>query len=334
MTKSSFHGKWVFFFLSITVLSFPVTGFAQEDVSKFPTKLITYISPFSAGSPPDLSMRLISKEAEKFLGQPIIVVNRLGVVGTIGVAAVAAAIPNGYTIGYAPHSAVFVIPHLQKLSYHPVADLKMIMQFGSLNTGVIINAESPLKSFKDIITFARENPGKLTYGTGGTNSLQSVIMEEIAKREKVQFMHIPFKSTLEAQTALLGGHILVAAGDFNYSFVESGKTRLVLLFREERSAEYPQTPILKDVGYDITVPAVLNVAGPKGLPDEIVRKLEDAFTRAMKEPAFVNGMKDLRLPIEYRNSRDLNAYVVHNYATYGRMLKHMAFKEETGAIGK
>ena len=334
MTKGSFHGKWVFFFLSIAVLSSPVTGFAQEDVSKFPTKPITYISPFSAGSPPDLAMRLISKEAEKFLGQPIIVVNRLGVVGTIGVAAVAAAIPNGYTIGYAPHSAVFVIPHLQKLSYHPVADLKMIMQFGSLNTGVIINAESPLKSFKDIITFARENPGKLTYGTGGTNSLQSVIMEEIAKREKVQFMHIPFKSTLEAQTALLGGHILVAAGDFNYSFVESGKTRLVLLFREERSAEYPQTPILKDVGYDITVPAVLNVAGPKGLPDEIVRKLEDAFTRATKEPAFVNGMKDLRLPIEYRNSRDLNAYVAHNYATYGRMLKDMALKEETGAIGK
>ena len=145
MTKGSFHGKWAFFFLSITVLSFPATGFAQEDVSRFPTKPITYINPFSAGAPPDLAMRLIAKEAEKFLGQPIIVVNKLGAVGTIGVAAVATAIPNGYTIGYAPHSSVFVIPHLQKLSYNPVGDLKMIMQFGSLNTGVIINAESPFR---------------------------------------------------------------------------------------------------------------------------------------------------------------------------------------------
>ena len=145
MTKGSFHGKWVFFFLSITVLSSPVTGFAQEDVSRFPTRPITYINPFSAGAPPDLAMRLIAKEAEKFLGQPIIVVNRLGVVGTIGVAAVAAAIPNGYTIGFTPHSSMFIIPHLQKLPYHPVGDLKMIMQFGSLNTGVIIRADSPLR---------------------------------------------------------------------------------------------------------------------------------------------------------------------------------------------
>ena len=334
MTKSPFHGKLVFFLLSITVLSFPVTGFAQEDVSRFPSRPITYINPFTAGAPPDLAMRLISKEAEKFLGQPIIVVNKPGVVGTIGVGAVAAAIPNGYTIGNTPHSSMFVIPHLQKLPYHPVGDLKMIMQFGSLNAGVIIRADSPFKSFKDLITFARENPGKLTYGTGGTNSLQSVIMEEIAKREKVQLMHIPFKSTTEAQTALLGGHILVAAGDFNYSFVESGKTRLLLLFREERAAEYPQTPILKDVGYDLPVPMIINVAGPKGLPDELVRKLEDAFTRAMKEPAFVNGMKELRIPIVYRNSRDLTAYVAHNYATYGRMLKDMGLTEETGAIGK
>ena len=145
MTMGSFHGKWVFLFLSITVWSFPVKGFAQEDVSRFPTRPITYINPFSAGALSDLAMRLIAKEAEKFLGQPIIVVNKLGVVGTIGVAAVAAAIPNGYTIGYAPHSAVFVIPHLQKLPYHPVADLKMIMQFGGLNTGVIIRADSPLR---------------------------------------------------------------------------------------------------------------------------------------------------------------------------------------------
>lgn len=327
MTKGLLHGVWVFIFLSISVFSPPMTGFAQEDVSKFPTRPITYIQPFSAGVPADLAMRLISKEAEKFLGKPVIVVNRPGAVGTIGVAAVATAVPDGYTIGNTPHSPMFVIPHLEKLSYRPVGDFKMIMQFGAFNMGVIVKSDAPFKSFKDLITFARQNPEKLTYGSAGTNSMQSIIIEQIAKREKVQLTHVPFKSTGDAQGALLGGHILFAAGDFNYSLVESGNARLLLLFREERAAEYPQTPILKDVGYDFPVPTFICVAGPKGLPDEIVKKLEDAFTKAMNEPAFIKGMKDLRLPIVYRSSRDLNAYVAHNYETYGRMLKDLGLKE-------
>ena len=327
MTKGSLHGVWVFSLLSIALLLHPMTGFSQEDVSKFPTRPITYIQPFTAGVPADLAMRLISKEAEKFLGKPVIVSNRPGAVGTIGVAAVATANPDGYTIGNTPHSPMFVIPHLEKLSYQPVGDFKMIMQFGAFNMGVIVKSDAPFKSFKDLITFARQNPEKLTYGTAGTNSMQSIIIEQIAKREKVQLTHVPFKSTGDAQGALLGGHILFAAGDFNYSLVESGNARLLLLFREERAAEYPQTPILKDVGYDFPVPTFICVAGPKGLPDEIVKKLEDAFTKAMNEPAFIKGMKDLRLPIVYRSSRDLNAYVAHNFETYGRMLKDMGLKE-------
>jgi tripartite-type tricarboxylate transporter receptor subunit TctC len=245
-------------------------------------------------------------------------------VGTIGVAAVATAAPDGYTVGNTPHSPMFVIPHLEKLPYNPVKDFKMIMQFAAFNMGVIVKADSPFKSFKDLIAFARQNPKKLTYGTAGTNSMQYIIMEQIAKREKVQLTHIPFKATGEAQTALLGGHILFAAGDFNYSLIESKDARLLLLFREERAAEYPDIPIVKDMGYDFPIPTFICVAGPKGLPDGIAKKLEDAFTRAMKEPAFIKGMKeDLRLPVVYRNSKDLNAYVARNYDIYGHMLKDM-----------
>ncbi len=327
MRKGLLRGDWALLLLSLAVSFSPMTGIAQEDVSKFPTRPVTYIQPFTAGVPADLAMRLISKEAEKFLGKPIIVVNKPGAVGTIGVAAVASAVPDGYTIGNTPHSPMFVIPHLEKLSYQPVGDFKMIMQFGAFNMGGIVKSDSPFKTFQDLITFARQNPEKLTYGSAGTNSMQSVIIEQIAKREKVRLTHVPFKSTGDAQGALLGGHILFAAGDFNFSLVDSGNARLLLLFREERAAEYPRTPVLKDVGYDFPVPTFICVAGPKGLPDEIVKKLEDAFTKAMKEPAFIKGMKDLRLPIVYRSSRDLNAYVAQNYETYGRMLKDIGLKE-------
>ena len=149
-------------------------------------------------------------------------------------------------------------------------------------------------------------------------------MEQIAKKEKVQITHIPFKATGEAQTALLGGHILFAAGDFNYSLIEAGEARVLFLFREERAAEYPDTPVLKDLGYDYPFPTFICAAGPKGIPDGIVRKLEDAFGKAMKEPSFIKGMKeDLRLPIFYRGSKELSDYVANSYEVYGKMLKEM-----------
>ena len=300
-------------------------GYAQdEEVAKFPSRPVTFVQPFSAGAPADLTIRLISKEAEKFLGQPIVVVNKPGASGTIGVAAIAAAKPDGYTIGNAPHSPIFVVPYLEKVPYHPVKDIKMIMQFAAFNMGVGVKFDSSFKSLQDLIDYARQNPKKLTYGTAGANSMQFIIMEQIAKKEKVQITHIPYKSTAESQTALLGGHILFAAGDFNYPLIEAKEIRLLAVFREESREQYPDIPILKDLGYDFPTPMPMCVAGPKGIPEGIVKKLEEAYAKALKAPAFIKGMKeDLHLPIVYRNSKELGEYVAYNYEAYGKMLKEM-----------
>jgi tripartite-type tricarboxylate transporter receptor subunit TctC len=325
MKRYLFNSTIVLFFCIVSVLSFPMLGYPQEeDIAKYPSRPISYIQPFTAGVPADLAIRLISKEAEKILGQPIVVVNKPGAAGSIGVAAIAASKPDGYTIGNTPHSPMIVLPHLEKVPYHPVNDFRMIMQFAAFNMGVIVKSDSPFKGFKDLITFARQNPKKLTYGTAGANSMQNIIMEQIAKKENVQITHIPFKATGEAQTALLGGHILFAAGDFNYSLIESGQARVLFLFREERAAEYPDAPILKDFNYEFPFPTFICAAGPKGIPDGIVRKLDDAFAKAMKQPSFIKGMKeDLRLPILYRGSKELNDYVAYSYESYGKMLKEM-----------
>ncbi len=299
-------------------------AYCQEDIAKYPSRPITYIQPFTAGVPVDLAIRLICKEAEKFLGQPIVVLNKPGAVGSIGVATIASSKPDGYTIGNTPHSPMFIVPHLEKLPYHPVKDLKMIMQFGCFNFGVVVKSDSPFKTFNDLIKFARQNPKHLTYGTAGATSLQYIFMEKIAKANEVQITHIPFKASADAQTALLGGHIRFMVGDFNPSLIDSGELRLLMLFREQRAEEYPDAPVLKDFGYDFQFPTFICVAGPKGLPDGIVKKLENAFAMAMKEAPFLKGMKeDLRLPVVYRNSKELNDYVAENYQIYGKMLKDM-----------
>ena len=314
-----------FFLVLVITLVFAPAGYSLEaETAKFPSRPITYITPLPPGGGTDLAVRLISKEAEKYLGQPIVINNKPGGTLTIGIAAIAAAKPDGYTIGYAGHSGMFVVPFMEKLPYHPIKDLKPIMQFAGFNFGVFVKADSPFKTFNDLIAFARQNPKKVTYGSAGANSMQYIILEQIARKEGVQLTHIPFKGTPESQTALLGGHILFGTGDFNASLLEAGEIRLLALLRDERSTEYPKTPILKELGYDIPCPMTVNVFGPKGIPEAIAQKIEDAYTRAMKEPAFIKGMRDdLSLPIVYRNHKDLGDYTNYNYEVYGKYLKGM-----------
>ncbi len=324
--KKNFLNVTVSVFLCLVLfLLFTPLGYSEEsEVAKFPSHPITFIVPLPPGGPTDLAIRLMSKEAEKHLGQPIVISNKPGGTLTIGIAAIAAAKPDGYTIGYCGHSGMFVVPLIEKVPYHSIKNLEPIMQFGGYNFGIIVKADSPFKTFKDMIDYARQNPKKLTYGTSGANSMQNIIMEQIARKEKVQITHIPFKGTPEVQIALLGGHILFGAGDFNASLVEAGQVRPLLLLRDEQSAEYPKTPILKDLGYDIPSPMTINVFGPKGIPEGIIKKIEDAYTKALKEPAFTKGMKeDLLLPIVHRNRKQLAEYTNYNYEIYVKFLKEM-----------
>jgi tripartite-type tricarboxylate transporter receptor subunit TctC len=310
------------FFVLFILLSL-TAGHAQDaDISKYPTRPITFIVAYSPGGTGDLTIRLMAKEAEKYLGQPIAVTNKTGGGGTVGAAAVATAKPDGYTIGQSPSGgALVVIPFMQKIPFHAINDFKYIMQPVEFDMAVIVKAGSPFKTFKDLLAYARQNPKKLTYGTNAPNSIPNLIVEQIAKKEGIEFNHMPFKASTEYQTALLGDHIQFAAGEFSYPFVEAGQTRMLLILSGRRSSEYPQVPLTKDLGYDIPCPAFVGVAGPKGLPDEIVKKLDDAFAKALKEPAFEKGMKELRVNILYRNSRELTEYVTSNYEFFGKLLK-------------
>lgn len=319
--KANLLESKVFLFLGLAfTLFFPQWGHSQE---VFPSRPVTYINPSPAGTGSDLACRLICKEAEKFLGQPIVPLNKPGASHTIGIAAIASSKPDGYTIGYSGHPGMFVVVFTEKVPYHPVKDLRQIVQFGYMNIAVTIKGDSPFKTLEDVIAYARQNPNKLTYGSAGTGSMGHLAMELIAKKEGVKFTHIPFKGSPETQAALLGGHILVGTGDFNYPLLEAGQIRLLFLIAESRSTDYPQTPIIRDLGYDFPAPTFLNVAGPKGMPEEIVKKLEDAFTKAMKEPAFIKGMKELRFAMIYRNSKELSDYVAQNYDAFAKLLKEI-----------
>jgi tripartite-type tricarboxylate transporter receptor subunit TctC len=273
-------------------------GYSQEDVARFPSKPVTHIVPVPPGGPTDLAVRLICKEAEKYLKQPVVVLNKPGGALSVGTAAIATAKPDGYTVGFSGGPPLFLTPLLEKVPYDPIKDIRSVIQYGGFNFGVYVKGDSPIKSFQELIAYARQNPKKATYGTVGANSMGHLMMEQIAKREKVQITHIPFKGTPEVQTALLGDHVLFGAGD------------------------YPGVPTIKEL-YDLPYPMYISIITQRGVPDAIVNKLEDALKQAMKEPAFIKGMKELNLPVIYRTGRELDATVLQNYNYYSKLLKEL-----------
>jgi len=188
------------------------------------------------------------------------------------------------------------------------------------NMGLIVKADSSFKSFKDLIDYARQNPKKVTYGTNGVNTAQHLIMELICKKSNIEMTHIPFKGTNESQIAILGGHIMCAVGDFTYSLIESGMLNFSSSFGR-RNLQNILRSHPKGLCYEFWEPGFFNVSGPKGMPEGIVEKLEEAFAKAMKEPAFIKAMKELHVPIRYRNSKELKDYAVYNYEYWGKFLK-------------
>ena len=305
----------------IIILFAPLAYSQDSEIASFPNRPVSFIIPLPAGGGPDVVCRLVIKEAEKFLGQTIVPVNKPGGSMAIGIAAIAASKPDGYTVGFTGAPGLFLTPFMEKVPYHPVKDLRQIVQFGSTNLGINVKNDSPFKSLKDFIEYGRQNPNKLTYGC--PFGVGYLAVRQIEKQEGIRLTYIPFKGSPESQVALLGGHIHAAVGDFNYPLIEAGQIRILALVAENRSIDFPQIPTTKDLGYDIPIPSVVNIAGPKGIPDEIAKKLESAFTKAMKEPAFIKGMADVHINVVYRDSKALTEYVARNYELLGKVLKEM-----------
>ena len=290
----------------------------------FPTRPITLINPLPPGGPTDLVIRLLADKASKALGQPVIVMNKPGGNFIIGMTELQQAKPDGYTIGYMPSSAVFVIPQIEKVPYDSLKDFKPIIQYGAMNFGVVVQADSPYKTWKDLVEANKTK--KLRLGHSGPRSIQAIVINQMAKKEGISFINIPYKGSPESQTALIGGHVDFAAGDFSYSLVEAGKTRPILMLAEMRSPMYPQVQCLKDAGYDYPVPVPFIVAAPKDTPDSIMKKLEENFTKAAKDPEYIKGVTDIRLLATYRSSAEAARYIQSAFGQVGEMLKESGLK--------
>ena len=279
-----------------------------ETPAEFPTKPVTLVVPFAAGVSADLLFRGIAEVASKHLGQPIIVDNKTGGSGTLGVSQMAAtAKPDGYTIAQIP-IPVFRLPYMQKATYDPLKDLTFVVLLAGYNLGAVVKADSPFKKWQDVIDYAKANPGKFTYATIGAATTNAIAMELASRESGMQMTHIPSKGGGESIAALLGGHVnMIVESPAWAPMVAAGEFRLLLMLGSERSKKWPDVPVLKEAGYSFDFDSPTGLAGPKGMDPAIVQKLHDAFKAAYDDPKMPELYDKYDYSRRYMNSADYTA---------------------------
>lgn len=292
--------------LAVTIGCLSVLPAAAAD---FPTKAVNLIVPWAAGGSTDTCMRVLAENAAKHLGQPVVVENKPGGGGTVGPATMAAAAkPDGYTLSQIP-MGVFRLPHTMKTTWDPLKDFSYVIQLTGYTYGIVVKKDAPWKTLKELLDYAKANPGKVTYATPGVGVMQHVTMEKLAKKEGIKWIHVPQKGGIEVITATMGGHVMVGAETSGWApQVESGDLRLLAVWTEQRTKKWPDVPTLKELGYDIVAYSPFGIAGPKGMDPQVVKILHDAFKKAMDEPSFKKILDDFYMVPFYKNSEDYTKF--------------------------
>ena len=293
----------------------------------YPERPITFICPWPAGGTADVTMRALCAAAAKELGQTIIVDNKTGASGMIGLKSLASAKPDGYTIGQIPIS-VTRFSQLGLVQVDPLKDLSYIARVSGQTFGIAVRAEAPWKTLKDLVAEAKAKPETITYGTAGLGGATHVGMEEFAMAAGVKFNAIPYKGGSEALQGLLGGHVDVLADSSSWApLVKSGKLRLLATWGEQRTMEFKDTPTLKEAGYNVVVDAPNGIGAPKGLPADVYARLRAAFKTAAASPEFIAACARIDAPLMYLDAPDYEKYVMANVAKEKTLIERLKLKE-------
>ena len=256
----------------------------------FPAKPVKLVIAFPAGGPTDISMRVLADNASKILGQPVIVENKPGAGGTLPAQALQTAQPDGYTLAQIP-LGVFRLPYTTKINWDPVKDISYVLNVTGYAFGIVVPADSPLKTWTHFVAWAKANPGKLSYGSTGTMTSPHLTTELIAQKLGIELLHVPYKGSADLMQATLGGQLMAAADSTGFApQVEAGKLRVLNTWGAERLAKFPDAPTLKELGLDIVQNSPFGIGAPKGTPAPVVKRLHDAFKQAMEQDSYKTAL--------------------------------------------
>lgn len=313
-----------------TVLAGTMLAGVSAQAQNFPSKPVTFVVPWPAGGSSDLVMRALAEATQKHLGQPIVIENKAGASGTLGPAQMAAsAKPDGYTVAQLPIT-VFRLPYITKTTFDPTKDFSYIMGLTGYTFGVVVKSSSPWKTFQELLADAKANPGKIKYGTPGAGTSLHIGMEQIAKQAGgIKWTQVPFKGAAETNAALLGGHVDAVADSTGWgALVNSGDFRLLVTWGAARTKNWPQVPVLKEVGIDLVANSPYGIGGPKGMDPKVVQVLHDAFKKGLDEPVYRAALEKFDQELFYLNTEDYNKHARQQIEEAKRLVQDLGLAKK------
>lgn len=299
----------------------------RASAAAYPERSITFICPWPAGGTADLTMRALCTAASRQLGQTIILENRAGASGMLGLKAMVSAKPDGYTIGQIPVS-VTRFSQLGTVQIDPLKDLSYIARTSGQTFGIAVRAESPYKTLRDLVAAAKAKPGQVTYASAGIGGATHVGMEEFAHAAGAQFNHIPYKGGAPAMQDLLGGQVEALADSSAWApHVKAGKLRLLATWGARRTQDFPEVPTLREQGFDVVVDAPNGVGAPRGLDPAIERRLREAFKAATASPEFTAACDKIDAPVMYLDGPEYAQYMGQTLQREAQLIERLKLKE-------
>lgn len=301
---------------------------APSHAQDYPTRAITWIVPFAAGGPTDAMARNIANRVSQELKQTILVENVGGAGGTIGAAKAARSSPDGYTflVGHIGYMAA--APSLYaKLPYDPVKDFKAVFRFPDTPLVLLVGANSPHKSVEEFIDFGRKNPGKLNFSNAGVGSTSHLVAAMFASRAKMDVTPIAYKGAGPALNDLMGGQVDAMFDQTNTALpqTQGGKVRALALTSAAPMSQFPNVPTAGEKALPgFQVSTWYGLYAPKDVPDNVVRVMHEAYSRALKDADFTGKMTAqgiLVLPAEQVNPQAFQAFTASEVTKWAEVIK-------------
>jgi tripartite-type tricarboxylate transporter receptor subunit TctC len=310
-------------FLSMT------SSFAFAQSGNFPNRPIKIIIPFPPGNTTDIMTRMIAPKLQEALGQTVVVENKAGASGTIGMDFVAKSKPDGYTIAASQGGNMVVLPHTSKtIPYNPIKDFAPIALSTTNYLVVINNKDVPFKTVGEMIAWAKANPGKLTVGSNGEGGFPHLTFEHLAKAADFTFTHVPYKGSAAVITDMAGGQVMLGIDGVSgpTPHIRSGLIKLLAVTNKVRVKDWPNTPAVAETvtGWDSN--GWFGYSAPAGTPKEIVQRLNTEINKAMKSPEIVEQMAQYGLTVVAESPEYFAQELLKDYNKYGKLVKDIGYQ--------
>ena len=273
--------------------------------SRYPDRPIRVLVPWTPGGATDIQMRSICEQASRRLGQPVIVENKPGASGTLGALYMAReGRPDGYTLGQMPNGTFRMPAMTDRPQWDPMRDFSWIIRLVGYMGGVVVRPDSPWRDMRDVVAYARANPGRISYGTPGANTTD-IQMTRFARLAGIDWVAVPFRGAAPNLQALLSGDIHFSAETSAWADMAlEGRVRVLGVWMTERAARFPDVATFREQGFDVLGESTYGIAGPRGMDPTVVRILHDAFKEALYDPAHLATIARFDMPVRYLGTED------------------------------